>query len=167
MFGPMHAARMVKKNKAAKRSASCRASTGDGGERKYSDWQRERTERVERLKRLRSASLASERPSVADQLSLREDFDAVCDQVEKNNRRKSSVGNASLASLSPSSVPSRSGSVRSGLGRSGSINSALDHSDTLEIIGGGNKRGAKRNRLKRTEDTSAADGCCGGQCVIL
>jgi len=166
MFGPMHAARMVGKNKrASKRSASCRASADGGG--KYSDWQREKTERVERLKRLRSASLASERPSVADQLSLREDFDAVCDQVEKNNRRKSSIGNASLASLSPSSVPSRSSSVRSGLGRSGSINSALDHSDTREIIGGGNKRGAKRNRLKRTEDTSAVDGCCGGQCVIL
>ena len=65
MFGPMHAARMVGKNKrASKRSASCRASTGDGGG-KYSDWQREKTERVERLKRLRSASLASERWAVS------------------------------------------------------------------------------------------------------
>ena len=71
--------------------------------------------------------------------------------------------------MSPTTIVAlyRSSSVRSGLGRSGSINSALDHSDTREIIGGGNKRGAKRNRLKRTEDTSAVDGCCGGQCVIL
>ena len=45
------------------------------------------------------------RPSVADQQSLREDFDAVCDQVEKNKRRKHSVGSDSHSS----SVPSRYG----------------------------------------------------------
>ena len=44
------------------------------------------------------------RPSAADQLSLREDFDAVCDQVEKN-KRKNSVGDDSLSSP----VPSRDG----------------------------------------------------------
>ena len=41
------------------------------------------------------------RPSAADQLSLREDFDAVCVQVEKN-KRKNSVGNDSLSSPVPS-----------------------------------------------------------------
>ena len=61
MFGPMHAARMVGKNKrGAQRSASF--VSRDGERRQHdSDWQREKTERVERLKRLRSASLASER----------------------------------------------------------------------------------------------------------
>ena len=59
MFGPMHAARMVGKNKRAQRSASF--VSRDGERRQHSDWQREKTERVERLKRLRSASLASER----------------------------------------------------------------------------------------------------------
>ena len=39
---------------------------------------------------------------MADQLSLREDFDAVCDQVQKNNRRKHSVGSDSLSSSGPS-----------------------------------------------------------------
>ena len=57
MFGPVHAARMVGKNKKAKRSASTTA----GSEKKFSEWQREKAERVERLQRLRSASLASER----------------------------------------------------------------------------------------------------------
>ena len=58
MFGPVHAARMVGKNKKAKRSAS---SSSAAGEKKFSEWQREKAERVERLQRLRSASLASER----------------------------------------------------------------------------------------------------------
>ena len=59
---------------------------------------------------------------MADQLSLREDFDAVCDQVEKNNRRKSSIGNASLASLSPSSVPSRDGKMGNSASKISCIN---------------------------------------------
>ena len=60
MFGPMHAARMVKNNKrGSQRSASF--VSRDGERRTHSEWQREKTERVERLKRLRSASLASER----------------------------------------------------------------------------------------------------------
>ena len=65
MFGPMHAARMVGKNKrGAQRSASF--VSRDGERRQHdSDWQREKTERVERLKRLRSASLASERWAVS------------------------------------------------------------------------------------------------------
>ena len=62
MFGPMHAARMVGKNKRnapPQRSASF--ASRDGERRAHTDWQREKAERVERLRRLRSASLASER----------------------------------------------------------------------------------------------------------
>ena len=58
---------------------------------------------------------------MADQLSLREDFDAVCDQVQKNNRRKHSVGSDSLSS----SVPSRDGSVDGGFSSNSCMNMNL------------------------------------------
>ena len=43
---------------------------------------------------------------MADQLSLREDFDAVCEQVERNKRRKGSVGGDSSLSRDDGFGPS-------------------------------------------------------------
>lgn len=81
------------------------------------------------------------------------------------SRKNSSVGGSSLSTTrSPLPPPSRTASVTSGLGRSPSMSSALDHTDTKQIIGGGRKKTAKRRPEMSIPEVEPT--CC-GTCNIL